>query len=141
MNITHRQDTCFADLVAKTKKFNKAQVEFRLAKRVERWDSTTAIIIDIITDRIIMMIFSIHLLWSIIHKPWSSPTYIVYLSSTTTQLGKADEEQENQRSFHFRWRTGSYEWRNGKWNWWEWYVQTQHAFVNIYLYVNRHLLE
>ena len=36
MNITHRQDTCFADLVAKTKKFNKAQVEFRLAKRVER---------------------------------------------------------------------------------------------------------
>ena len=36
MNITLRQDTCFADLVAKTKKFNKAQVEFRLAKRVER---------------------------------------------------------------------------------------------------------
>merc|ERR1711962_2002391 len=32
-----RQDTCFADLVAKTKKFNKAQVEFRLAKRVESW--------------------------------------------------------------------------------------------------------
>merc|ERR1712107_605382 len=32
-----RQDTCFAYLVAKTKKFNKAQVEFRLAKRVESW--------------------------------------------------------------------------------------------------------
>merc|ERR1712013_736876 len=32
-----RQDTCFADLVAKTKKFNKAQVEFRLAKREESW--------------------------------------------------------------------------------------------------------
>merc|ERR1711899_612231 len=32
-----RQDTCFADLVAKTKKSNKAQVEFRLAKRVESW--------------------------------------------------------------------------------------------------------
>jgi len=32
-----RQDTCFSDLVAKTKKFNKAQVEFRLAKRVESW--------------------------------------------------------------------------------------------------------
>jgi hypothetical protein len=32
-----RQDTRFADLVAKTKKFNKAQVEFRLAKRVESW--------------------------------------------------------------------------------------------------------
>merc|ERR1711928_112437 len=32
-----RQDTCFADLVAKTKKFNKAKVEFRLANRVESW--------------------------------------------------------------------------------------------------------
>merc|ERR1711936_1293278 len=32
-----RQDTCFTDLVAKTKKFNKAQVEFRLAKRIESW--------------------------------------------------------------------------------------------------------
>jgi len=32
-----RQDQCFTDLVAKTKKFNKAQVEFRLAKRVESW--------------------------------------------------------------------------------------------------------
>ena len=31
-----RQDTCFTDLVAKTKKFNKAQVEFRLANRIER---------------------------------------------------------------------------------------------------------
>merc|ERR1712223_1081253 len=30
-------DTCFADLVAKTKKFNKAQVEYRLAKRVQTW--------------------------------------------------------------------------------------------------------
>merc|ERR1711874_455056 len=30
-------DTCFADLVAKTKKFNKAQVEYRLCKRVESW--------------------------------------------------------------------------------------------------------
>merc|ERR1711990_46446 len=29
--------TCFTDLVAKTKKFNKAQVEFRLAKRVQSW--------------------------------------------------------------------------------------------------------
>ena len=126
MNITLRQDTCFADLVAKTKKFNKAQVEFRLAKRVERWGSTIVIIIiiDIITERIIMTIFSIHLLWSIIHndKPWASPTYIFYLSSATTQLGKADEEQEKQRSFHFRWRTWSYEWRNRKWNWWEWNV-------------------
>ena len=28
-------DTCFADLVAKTKKFNKAQVEYRLCKRVQ----------------------------------------------------------------------------------------------------------
>merc|ERR1712066_189267 len=35
--VSGRQDTCFADLVAKTKKFNKAQVEFRLAKRVESW--------------------------------------------------------------------------------------------------------
>jgi hypothetical protein len=34
---TGRQDTCFTDMVAKTKKFNKAQVEFRLAKRVESW--------------------------------------------------------------------------------------------------------
>merc|ERR1712190_247560 len=32
-----RQDTCFADLVAKTKKFNKAQVEYRLCKRVQTW--------------------------------------------------------------------------------------------------------
>jgi len=32
-----RQDTCFTDLVAKTKKFNKAQVEFRLANRIESW--------------------------------------------------------------------------------------------------------
>merc|ERR1712018_647242 len=32
-----RQDQCSTDLVAKTKKFNKAQVEFRLAKRVESW--------------------------------------------------------------------------------------------------------
>merc|ERR1711936_1472608 len=32
-----RQDQCFTDMVAKTKKFNKAQVEFRLAKRVESW--------------------------------------------------------------------------------------------------------
>merc|ERR1712200_302356 len=30
-------DTCFADLVAKTKKFNKAQVEYRLCKRVQTW--------------------------------------------------------------------------------------------------------
>merc|ERR1711990_288321 len=30
-------DTCFTDLVAKTKKFNKAQVEYRLAKRVQTW--------------------------------------------------------------------------------------------------------
>ena len=30
------QDQCFWDMVAKTKKFNKAQVEFRLANRVER---------------------------------------------------------------------------------------------------------
>jgi len=29
--------TCFTDLIAKTKKFNKAQVEFRLAKRVQSW--------------------------------------------------------------------------------------------------------
>merc|ERR1711936_1380790 len=29
--------TCFADLVAKTKKFNKAQVEYRLCKRVQTW--------------------------------------------------------------------------------------------------------
>jgi len=28
---------CFTDMVAKTKKFNKAQVEFRLAKRIESW--------------------------------------------------------------------------------------------------------
>merc|ERR1712037_589272 len=34
---TGRQDTCFTDLVAKTKKFNKAQVEFRLANRIESW--------------------------------------------------------------------------------------------------------
>merc|ERR1712001_23652 len=34
---TGRQDTCFTDMVAKTKKFNKAQVEFRLAKRIESW--------------------------------------------------------------------------------------------------------
>jgi len=32
-----RQDTCFTDMVAKTKKFNKAQVEFRLTKRIETW--------------------------------------------------------------------------------------------------------
>merc|ERR1712179_17296 len=32
-----RQDQCFTDLVAKTKKFNKAQVEFRLAKRIKSW--------------------------------------------------------------------------------------------------------
>jgi len=34
-----RQTTsqCFTDMVAKTKKFNKAQVEFRLAKRIESW--------------------------------------------------------------------------------------------------------
>merc|ERR1712062_178005 len=32
-----RQDTCFTDLVAKTKKFSKAQVEFRLANRIESW--------------------------------------------------------------------------------------------------------
>merc|ERR1711962_1436981 len=30
-------DTCFADLVAKTKKFNKAQVEYGLCKRVQTW--------------------------------------------------------------------------------------------------------
>jgi len=30
-------DQCFTDMVAKTKKFNKAQVEFRLAKRIESW--------------------------------------------------------------------------------------------------------
>merc|ERR1712010_236180 len=34
---TGRQDTCFTDMVAKTKKFNKAQVEFRLAKRIKSW--------------------------------------------------------------------------------------------------------
>merc|ERR1711970_91533 len=28
---------CFTDMVAKTKKFNKAQVEFRLTKRIETW--------------------------------------------------------------------------------------------------------
>merc|ERR1712055_1185668 len=32
-----RQDQCFTDMVAKTKKFNKAQVEFRLAKRIKSW--------------------------------------------------------------------------------------------------------
>merc|ERR1712088_1108936 len=36
-NRNGRQDQCFTDLVAKTKKFNKAQVEFRLTKRVESW--------------------------------------------------------------------------------------------------------
>merc|ERR1712198_115455 len=30
-------DQCFTDMVAKTKKFNKAQVEFRLTKRIETW--------------------------------------------------------------------------------------------------------
>merc|ERR1711934_311286 len=32
-------DQCFWDLVAKTKKFNKAQVELSLAKRIESWGS------------------------------------------------------------------------------------------------------
>merc|ERR1712037_941572 len=32
-------DQCFWDLVVKTKKFNKAQVELSLAKRIESWGS------------------------------------------------------------------------------------------------------
>ena len=31
-----RQGQCFTDIVAKSKKFNKAQVEFRLANRIDR---------------------------------------------------------------------------------------------------------
>ena len=35
-HLDRNSSTCFTDLIAKTKKFNKAQVEFRLAKRVQR---------------------------------------------------------------------------------------------------------